>query len=144
MGEAVGFVLVAFGDLESGVNEVLSSSQVFEVLFAKHIWYLTRASRSIVPGTMLLFYENGVGVKGEALVKSVDAVKNFVLQPSLRSFFKVEVLLKTTRRFRNPVSLRPIVADLDFIANKIYWGHSVRNTPRLISRKDYDRILRAC
>ena len=93
-----------------------------------------------------MFYEAASGIRGYAEIETVsDATA--LDQESLLQFglYHLAVKLSLTGMvvFPKPIELGPLVERLDFVSNKRFWGHSLRATPRTISKKDFDTILAA-
>jgi hypothetical protein len=136
------FAIAAFGDLDTEKGKI-GADRVFDDLFARNVWYLPRPTRVIAQGTRVLFYQSGSGFRGSAIVSNiVEENTRYLLGALLFMPFYRRLLLDECRRFVLPVSIRPIVTDLDFITNKVYWGQAFRATPRSISETDYDAILK--
>jgi hypothetical protein len=136
------YFLIAFGDIE-GASTKIPADVVFARLFDAGLWYTTRYSRVLTLGGRVLFYQNGTGFRGHAVIGEIadDAKDAPFGQDHFLSFSQRLSLVETTR-FPVPVDPRPIVDALDFITNKTYWGHAFRTTPRMILKKDYLAILR--
>jgi hypothetical protein len=135
--------LVAFGDIE-GPNRPVLAEQVFSRLFRNAYWLIARPSRVIAPGVRMLFYQNEIGFRGHAVVAEImDNSQRAPFGNDIFLAFSQEVRLTDCHEFLTPVSARALVHDLDFVANKKYWGHAFRSTPRSISQGDYMTIVRA-
>jgi hypothetical protein len=140
--KAPSYAVVAFGDMETA-SGVLKAAQVFDSLIEQRLWYIVRASRSVVVGATILLYQNGSGFRGTAVVKDVleDSVAVLCGRRTVVPFSRRVVLDKCTI-FAEPLSIRGLVSELTFVASKTYWGQSLRSTPRSISVADYRTILR--
>lgn len=121
----------------------IPAGQIFSELINLGRWYLPRRS-SIAGGATILFYQAGVGIRGEATVLNVlEATQNDRDYLKKYGLFHLTVRLALGQQhvFEEPVSLAPLVNDLAFVTNKKYWGHSLRFTPRVITEADYNLIV---
>jgi hypothetical protein len=137
------YFLIAFGDI-AGLSTRIPGDVVFARLFDAGLWYTARRSRILTPGGRVLFYQNRVGFRGHAAIEKIadDAHDAPFGHDHFLSLSQRLSLVETTR-FATPLDPRPMVDSLDFISNKTHWGHSFRNTPRKISKKDYLAVLRS-
>jgi hypothetical protein len=136
------YAIIAFGDID-GPDRRITADMVFDGLFAKGEWYITRPTASLFKGTKVLFYQSGKGIRGSALVGGVIECRTTrILGCQVYGSFSHRLVLDECAMFVEPVSIRPLVLVLDFISNKAHWGQSFRTTPRLISEKDYLAITR--
>ena len=143
-GDGTTFSIIAFGNVE-GPQGIISGDTIFRELFAKSRWYTARASQAATPGTRVLFYQNGRGFRGTALIEGAQKRAITTLAGrGLYMTFQQELILQECATFSEPLDIRPIINDLEFIANKRYWGHSFRSTPRRISATDYHAIVTLC
>lgn len=127
------------------VHGPVPASRIFSELLAEGAWYLPRSSRYLVPNeTTVAFYQSGSGVRGHALVLSVtDASENEQNDIRLRygvPQVSVKLGLGRIEVFPEPVEIRPLVHELQFVKNKTHWGHSVRTSPRTINDHDFETI----
>jgi len=136
------YAIVAFGDID-GPDCRIAADSVFDGLFAKGEWYITRPTASLLKGTKVLFYQNGRGIRGSALVGGViECRTTHIFGCRVYSSFTHRLVLDECATFVEPVNIRPLIPVLDFISNKVHWGQSFRTTPRRISEKDYFAIAR--
>ncbi len=77
--------LIAFGDIRSGPDRAIAASEVFDRLWSAGTWYLRRENMKVRSGDYLLFYQNGLGLRGTATVQSNTAVAHGD-DPLLRDF----------------------------------------------------------
>ena len=137
-------LLIVYSDIE-GQNGPVSAANVYKMLMARNLWFTPRLPRKPVTiGMPCLFYESGSGFRGAATLNGVD--KTSVQDQSAFSsiplrMYPYKLLLSAVRSFDTPLDPRPILNDLSFVSNKIYWGHSFRFSPRLITIQDYNRVL---
>ena len=93
-----------------------------------------------------MFYQNGSGIRGAATLNSIDRIPTSE-RPLMASIgverFRVKLSFQTWHTFTKPVPLRSLVHGLNFVANKAYWGHSLRGGPRPIDEHDYYLIMNA-
>jgi hypothetical protein len=142
-GQRAKVVLLTFADSRSDTG-IVTSDTIFDGLIHRGVWYVTRQPKELIKGASVLFYQAGKGMRGYASVEDVSKA-TALDQASLRQYalyhLTVKLVLTQIIVFPYPVELGPIVNMLDFISNKIFWGHSVRATPRLISKEDFDKIV---
>jgi hypothetical protein len=134
-------VLVAFSNATS-LNGNISASKIFNDLMLERTWYLPRSSRYLIPNeTTIVFYQSGAGVCGYASVLDVaEATEGERALLSARfglPRITTKVRLGSIQIFVLPVPLGPLAKDLQFVANKVHWGHSVRTSPRTINDADF-------
>lgn len=135
------YAIIAFGEVE-GPNTKISADQVFEGLFPKHLWYVTRTSL-LTPGMTILFYQSGKGFRATATLKELANVEtNVLLGNRVFLTFTKRLALENCKAFTAPIDVRDFVGKLDFISDKKYWGHAFRSTPRRISESDYNTIMK--
>ncbi len=134
-------LLLAFSKGMSQQGSSVPASTIFDNLLRQKVWYLHRRSQYLIAGkTTVLFYQSGEGVRGFAKVVSVDDITNAdrdALQRYGLSHLSIRLELDDVEVFRKSVQIAPLVNRLDFVANKKYWGHSVRTTPRTINDRDF-------
>ena len=132
--------LVVFGSVETPKG-TLAADVIFEKLMADRRWFFRRFPRLLSHGSRVLFYQSAVGIRGEATVEDMSLKRTDVLAGSLVCLpFGTEVVLKDVLVYSEPVPLKDIVADLEFVKDKKYWGNSLRTSPRSISKRDYEFI----
>jgi len=137
------YILMAFGKIE-GQNARISAGSIFGQLFDAGVWYTTRPSRVLAPGARVLFYQNGAGFRGHAVIDAVvDDALETPLGGGLFVAFSQRISLVQMHKFKTALDPRPLVGALEFISNKKYWGHAFRSTPRQISKKDFLMIIRS-
>ncbi len=138
-------VLLAFSNSRNAAG-VVPAGRIFEELMQNSIWYAPRRSRDLVQGATVLFYQAGSGARGHAQIVTV-ADATATEQPRLHNYglyhLSVKLHLTDIVLFARPVTLAPIVSQLEFVANKRYWGHSLRSTPRSITFADFRTIVAA-
>jgi len=135
------YAIVAFGNID-GRDRTLSADDVFKSLFDSGLWYVTRRSNAIHPGTRVLFYQSGKGFRGTAVVRDVvEDSTDRLLGTQIMGRFSHRLLLSECRPFENWVDIREMLARLEFVTNKTYWGQAFRTTPRRISEADFMAIM---
>ncbi len=135
------YALVVFGDILTPTGS-MPADVIFTRLTAGARWYLRRAPKMLSQGTRILFYQISVGVRGQARVVSVVPDSTNVIGGTLVSMsFASRVDLDEIISYSKPIPLAASVPELNFIKNKVYWGHSLRTSPRKISRSDYNLIV---
>lgn len=139
-------VLLSFSDGVSARGPV-PASQIFSDLVAEGVWYLPRASRYLLPNeTTVLFYQSGSGIRGYALVLDIkEASEGEREKLNVRyglSRILVKIRLGHVEVFPKPVPIGPLAQELQFVKNKVHWGHSVRTSPRTINDADFALIKR--
>lgn len=138
-------MLLSFSDSHN-VSGKVPASTIFDTLTKKHVWYVIRRPAKLVAGTNVLFYQSAVGIRGYATL--VQIVENNASDMSwMRNLglyqLRFRLDIADVVKFETPVPLGPMVNELEFVANKKFWGHSVRGTPRIISLTDFNRIVSA-
>lgn len=139
-------VLAIFGDLVDDSGKKISGARILRTLLEQSVWLTTRMPKHLPLPANALFYQSGVGIVARA---RIDAYRN-VSKPSahlLRGFtyyhFPIVLALSDVQILETPISIRPLVGQLDFIGNKVHWGLSLRFSPRLISERDYETLTHA-
>lgn len=138
-------LLIVFGDIEFGAQKI-SGDTIYEYLTSRDVWFVPRLPRGAEPGMAILFYQSGVGFRGSAVVANVTSTsgvdsKQFGLVPL--DLYPIKISLSSLRTFHAALDPRPLLEQLSFVANKTYWGHSFRYSPRLIPIADFERVTRA-
>lgn len=135
-------LLISFSGVRTE-RESIPGGTIFDDLMKRGTWYLPRGSKHLVPGATVLFYQSGVGIRGYASVTSAEGTSEADL-PVLNRYglghLKVRLGLTNETIFDRAVPIGPMVERLDFVSNKVHWGHSVRTSPRSISDKDFATI----
>lgn len=139
------YILLSFSGSQNG-NGTVSADTIYKNLMDQRIWFISRKPKYLVPGAVVLFYQSAMGVRGNATVAQVydnsradfEALENLGLYQ-----LRFKLALSGIQKFEKPIPLGPMVHDLEFVANKKYWGHSVRGTPRQIPAVDFNKILEA-
>lgn len=110
------------------------------------VWFTVRKAKNFTAGSVVVFYQSGTGVRGYATATEIldNSKSDFESMQNLGLYqLRFRINLKEIIQFENPVALGPMVDHLGFVANKKYWGHSVRGTPRPISSEDFQKIVEA-
>lgn len=135
-------LLISFSGVRTEQGSIPAGT-IFDDLMKRATWYLPRGSKHLVQGSKVVFYQSGVGVRGYAVVASAEPTTDADLAILSRyglQHLHVRLSLGETTIFDNAVPIRPIVDRLDFVSNKVHWGHSVRTSPRTITEKDFATI----
>jgi len=138
-------LLLAFSESQHGTLKI-KADQIFSTLIQRDLWFLPRNSRLLSIGADVLFYQAGKGIVAEAKIMAIASTTNAdlsFLTPIGLSYLQVRLELGQIRIYNPAVDVRPLVASLKFIANKTYWGHSFRISPRLILPDDVKLIKAA-
>jgi hypothetical protein len=136
------FALLAFGPAATATRTI-PASEIAEQLLGTSLWFISRPSKRIAPGMLLLFYQAGHGVIAEsrlASVKPVTLTDIAKLNQLGLSYMQYRLDVTAVRFYCEAVRIGPLVDSLDFISNKRYWGHSLRLTPKSISTADASLI----
>jgi hypothetical protein len=137
------FAIAAFSD-SLAQHGTIKSSVIFTKLMAEKRWYFPRASKAILIDATVFFYQSRIGIVGEAdiaEVRSVTQIDRPLLNQLGLGHLTVAAEIVRVNVYSVPVELSKHVIDLHFVANKVYWGHSLRFTPRTIDDHDA-RLLR--
>ena len=124
----------------------VSASRIFQDLMNQKVWFTVRKAKNLTADSVVVFYQSGTGVRGYATVTEIldNSKSDFETMQNLGLYqLRIRINLEDIVQFDDPVALGPMVDNLEFIANKKYWGHSVRGTPRSISSKDFQKIVKA-
>jgi hypothetical protein len=137
-------VILVFGNLQAD-GQVIKADNIYRTLETSRAWYLPRGSGALKRTTRFLFYQNGSGLRGVATLKRLDPIDStdrINMKTLGIEYFRVKLIFDSWRTFATPISLRPLVGELEFISNKKYWGHSLRGGPRPIGEGDFNVIMR--
>lgn len=135
-------LLLAFSSTSTEAGR-LSAARIFDKLFGNGLWFVPRPSAKFEEGSLLLFYQAGKGVVGEARLERIAAATPSdlnMLNALGLGFLTARLYLSDRLRYTVPVPLGPLVGRLNFVTNKQYWGHALRVTPREIDESDQSLI----
>jgi hypothetical protein len=139
---AITIAVLAFNDSQVRERKI-PAGEIFSTLMERRLWYCRR-SNVVTPGTTVLFYQSRVGFRGFAKIGAVGELRvqdRELLRSLGLPFLTVYLSLSEVTIFATPVSMQPLVDQLDFVTNKKRWGHSVRFTPRQMSSKDFKVLV---
>ena len=91
-----------------------------------------------------VFYQAGVGVVARATIVGARSTKTLGANPLPglpTAWFPIALDLEDVRIFDQAIDVRPLIASLEFVSNKRYWGHSFRFSPRRIGAADFDALV---
>lgn len=134
--------MVTFGKIATR-QSIISADHILSQLLSQKCWFTTKLTRSIGPGTKLLFYQNGAGFRASAVVSDVVHERQWtILQEAISFAFNYRLMLTDIEMFERPIALGALVNELTFISNKLYWGTALRSSPRSIPLDDYLTIMK--
>jgi hypothetical protein len=144
-----GAYLVVINDIRLA-SGLLSAHKIVEFLFQRGMWIFRAESpfvREFEPGKRLIFYiggKTGAFVAectiASGLLPMTDQVREEVQQIGLTWFTRF-VKISEPRYLSPPRQMRQLLPRLNFVANKKYFGTSLRVGMRRLSRNDVDTIL---
>jgi hypothetical protein len=144
-------LLIVFGALdwfEGNQRRTTLGLDLFNDLAGKrHLWYCARPVH-VEDGALALFYLKRTGVVARATIDKVTAIEKSDLPLlsayGLAGYFHTALRLSNIVRINPFIALKPLIPKLDFINHKgKFWGTSLRASPRVISKTDFDRIMSA-
>ena len=138
-------LLIAFGDMSLPDGRAVSAGTIFRDLMSRGYWLSPRVPTGTFLDSHALFYQSGSGFRSVARITSIQsttAAEGNIWGSHVASFFRWTIKLVDIEVFEEPLDIRPLIERLGFVVNKRYWGHSLRNTPRRISREDLSLILK--
>jgi hypothetical protein len=146
------YIFVA-GDIYDEAR-VIPAREICETLVDHEVWLIWRETpyqRDYRAGDRVLFYLARSGQSQFAGMAELAGDPESTTREETRMADSLGLLgydrklrLRNIQRFRDGVGIRPLVAELTFIKNKKWWGHSFRQSAIRIPKEDFDRILRKC
>ena len=133
-------------------ERLIPAREIYETLARRGVWLIWRATpyqRDYRAGDRVLFY---LARSGQCQFAGTAELAGEP-EPTTRGEtdmadslgligYDRKLILRNAQRFREGIPIRPLIAELTFIKNKRWWGHSFRQSAIRIPKEDFDRILR--
>lgn len=147
---ATGNYIFVVSSLQTGQTRV-NARRIADTLLSNGLWLFSSSAphkSQLNRGDRALIYLAGPGERvfvaavelDEPVRKATDAERNLLSDLGL-TWFTLASRLADVKRFSTDVPIAPLVPELDFIGNKVYYGHYLRQAVKLISEGDFERVI---
>lgn len=141
------FYLFIINNIDLG-KESLSTNEITEYLLEKELWAFTPTApriKSLKPLDEVIIYLAGKGnrcfVGQFTILTEPNMVERIDDEPDWLEMFPYRVKVGDTSIWAEPLSIKKVVNDLDFITDKKNYGLFFRQSVKMLTEKDYNTII---
>lgn len=147
---AINHYIFIVSRLDTGQARV-NARHIADTLLSNNLWLFSSAAphiKRLDRGDQALIYLAGPGERvfvavvelGEPVRKATDAERKLLSDLGL-TWFSLASQLESVKRFATDVPIAPLVSELEFIGNKEYYGHYLRQAVKHIDQCDFQLVV---
>lgn len=145
------YYLFVVNDVDYG-NEILTAEEITHTLLANKIWAYTKSTfhlKKFTRGDNVLLY--CAGRKRRYFIAKftiVGAIESNAIEPKgkneeiLKKTFPLQSKIDDVKIWSNPMPIKDIIEELDFITDKKNWGLWFRKSVLALNKDAFDLILK--